>query len=86
MLFGARLVLVRDSSVSECIDLIEELTASSNWENLTTATSVNPYHIEGTKNAAFEIAEDFGQNTPDWVIVPAVAPVLQPQPGKASRN
>jgi len=60
MLFGARLVLVRDSSVSECIDLIEELTASSNWENLTTATSVNPYHIEGTKNAAFEIAEDFG--------------------------
>jgi len=33
--------------------------------------SVNPFRIEGQKTAAFEIAEGFGWDVPDWVVLPA---------------
>ncbi len=71
ILYGANLILVENSTVSDCIDLITELPEYYNWTHLTTAAAVNPYHFEGTKTIAFEIAEDLGWNTPDWVIAPA---------------
>lgn len=71
VLYGARLILVKESTVSECIDLVNELSGTFDWTHLTTAAAVNPYHIEGTKTIAYEIAEDLGWSSPDWVIVPA---------------
>ena len=70
ILYGAELILVEKSTVSDCIDMIMDLSESSSWTHLTTASSVNPYHFEGTKTIAFEIAEDLGWNTPDWVMMP----------------
>jgi threonine synthase len=69
--YGANLILVENSTVSDCIDMITDLSESNNWTHLTTAAAVNPYHFEGTKTIAFEIAEDLGWNTPAWVIMPA---------------
>ncbi len=69
--YGANLILVENSTVSDYIDMITDLSESNNWTHLTTAAAVNPYHFEGTKTIAFEIAEDLGWNTPAWVIMPA---------------
>jgi len=71
ILYGANLILIENSTVSDCIDLITDLSESYEWTHLTTAAAVNPYHFEGTKTIAFEIAEDLEWNTPDWVVMPA---------------
>lgn len=71
ILYGASLILADNSTVSDCIDMITDLSESNRWTHLTTAAAVNPYHFEGTKTIAFEIAEDLGWDTPDWVIMPA---------------
>jgi len=69
ILYGAELILVEKSNVSDCIDMIMDLSESSSWTHLTTASSVIPYHFEGTKTIAFETG-DLGWNTPDWVMMP----------------
>jgi len=71
IMYGANLILVENSTVSDCIDLISDLSEPYDWTHLTTAAAVNPYHFEGTKTIAFEIAEDLGWDTPDWVVMPA---------------
>ncbi len=68
--YGAKLILVENATVSECIDMIEEINDNTNSLHLTTAAAVNPYHVEGTKTVGLEIAENMNWKTPDWVISP----------------
>ena len=64
-LFGARLVAVEGSR--------ENTTAAAQAEAQQSyyASHVrNPFFLEGTKTAAFEVWEQLGRRVPDWIITP----------------
>ena len=64
-LFGGRLVPVagsrEDTTSAALAEARQSYYASHVW---------NPYFLEGTKTAAFEIWEQLGHRVPDWVITP----------------
>lgn len=64
-LFGARLVQVEgsreDTTAAAVAEAARSYYASHVW---------NPFFLEGTKTAAFEIWEQLGQRVPDWVVTP----------------
>ncbi len=67
MMYGARVLLVRgnyDAAYDLCLAAAREF----GW--YCRNTGYNPYTAEGKKTVAFEIAEQLGWNTPDWIIVP----------------
>jgi len=66
--FGAKIFLI-DGSVNDCIDLSNKITEIKGYHNCTTASTVNPYQIEGNKTISYEIIEKLG-HSPDWVAVP----------------
>lgn len=63
---GAR-VLAVEGTYSDAWSLAARAGAELGWLN-TTTTYTCPYVVEGTRTAAFEIAEQHG--VPDWVAVP----------------
>jgi len=70
MSYGAQLIKVK-GNFSQCFKLAKQASHELGWVNLTT-TFVNPYHIEGDKTIAYEIAQQLGE-VPDWVVVPTGA-------------
>jgi threonine synthase len=65
---GARLVPV-NGGYSDAYALAERAAARFGWANLT-STYVNPFMLEGDKTVGFEIWEQLGGQSPDWVVVP----------------
>ena len=64
-LYGARLVAVQgsreDTTTAALAEAQQSYYASHVW---------NPFFLEGTKTAAFEIWEQLGRQVPDWVVTP----------------
>lgn len=69
ILYGAEVFVVR-GDINKCIDLADEVRKKYKWHHLSTVASVNPYHTEGSKTMVYEICEQLGWETPDWIVVP----------------
>lgn len=66
-LYGAEVTLV-DGLISDCADIVTELTESGDWFSVSTFRE--PYRLEGKKTLGFEIAEQFDWQLPDFIIYP----------------
>lgn len=66
---GARVFAVR-GSVIEAGMLAFSACSKYGWFHLTTAKSINPYQTEGLRTEAYELCEQLGWKSPDWVVVP----------------
>ncbi len=65
-IFGARVMLVR-GSYDEAYYLCQDAAEAFGWYNRNCA--VNPYLVEGKKTCGLELAEQIGENPPDWISV-----------------
>jgi threonine synthase len=68
LLYGAVVISV-DGSYDEAFDLCLKASREYGWYNRN--TGYNPLTREGKKTTSFEIAEQLGWRSPDWVFVPA---------------
>lgn len=65
-IFGARVMLVR-GSYDEAYYLCQDAAEAFGWYNRNCA--VNPYLVEGKKTCGLELAEQIGDDPPDWISV-----------------
>ncbi len=65
--YGARIVKVR-GSFDEALEIVMETVSRDG--DIYLMNSVNPYRIEGQKTLAFEVWEQMGGRTPDWLVLP----------------
>ncbi|MDZ7373858.1 MAG: threonine synthase [candidate division KSB1 bacterium] len=65
--FGAHVIEI-DGDFDDALRLALQICSD---RQLALLNSVNPFRIEGQKTAAFEIAESFGWDVPEWVVLPA---------------
>ena len=65
-MFGARVLKVQDN-YDRTWDLCQQACGQFGWYNRNAA--VNPYLVEGKKTAGLEIAEQLGDDLPDWIAV-----------------
>jgi threonine synthase len=61
------LVLALDTDFDGCMQIVQDLAAK---EGVYLANSMNSLRLEGQKTVAFEIAQQLGWESPDWVIIP----------------
>jgi threonine synthase len=66
LVYGAQVLLV-EASYDVAFDLCTQMCAIEGW--YCRNTGMNPYTAEGKKTAAFEMAEQFGWELPDAVVV-----------------
>lgn len=66
LVFGARVIRVK-ASYDETWDLCQRACTAHGWYNRNAA--VNPSLVEGKKTCGLEIAEQAGDDVPDWVAV-----------------
>lgn len=66
LIFGATVLRVH-GTYEQAFDLCKHACETFGWYNRNSGT--NPYLVEGKKTAGLEIAEQFGDAVPDWVIV-----------------
>jgi threonine synthase len=66
MILGARVIRVT-GSYEETWEMCQRACARYGWYNRNAA--VNPSLVEGKKTCGLEIAEQHGEDTPDWVVV-----------------
>ena len=62
------LVLALDTDFDGCMRIVQRLSEDP---TVYLANSMNSLRIEGQKTVAFEIAQQFNWQVPDWVIIPA---------------
>lgn len=65
-IFGARVMLVR-GSYDDAYYLCQSAADEFGWYNRNCA--VNPYLVEGKKTCGLELAEQIGEDPPDWISV-----------------
>ena len=65
---NAALVLSLDTDFDGCMQIVQHLSEDP---SVYLANSMNSLRIEGQKTVAFEIAQYFDWQVPDWVIIPA---------------
>lgn len=65
---NAALVLSLDTDFDGCMQIVQRLSEDP---SVYLANSMNSLRIEGQKTVAFEIAQYFDWQVPDWVIIPA---------------
>jgi threonine synthase len=68
-IFGGRVLKVV-GPVDNCISMAEQISKKHGWMNVTTNSRANPYALEGTKTASYEIAESLGWHVPDYLALP----------------
>ena len=61
------LVLAIDTDFDGCMRLVQELAER---EGVYLANSMNSLRLEGQKTVAIELAQQFGWDVPDWVVIP----------------
>ena len=66
LIFGATVLKVH-GTYEQAFDLCRQACEEFGWYNRNSGT--NPFLVEGKKTAGLEIAEQFGKNMPDWVVV-----------------
>jgi threonine synthase len=66
LIFGATVLKVQ-GTYEQAFDLCKQACDRFGWYNRNSGT--NPFLVEGKKTAGLEIAEQFGKNIPDWVVV-----------------
>jgi threonine synthase len=66
LIFGATVVRVQ-GTYEQAFDLCRDACKKFGWYDRNSGT--NPFLVEGKKTAGLEIAEQFGQTIPDWVVV-----------------
>ncbi|MBI5473834.1 MAG: threonine synthase [Ignavibacteriae bacterium] len=66
LIFGATVLRVQ-GTYEQAFDLCKQACDKFGWYNRNSGT--NPFLVEGKKTAGLEIAEQFGTNIPDWVVV-----------------
>ncbi|MBA3502038.1 MAG: threonine synthase [Myxococcota bacterium] len=66
-LAAGSLVLAIDTDFDGCMRLVQELAAK---EGVYLANSMNSLRLEGQKTVAIELAQQFGWQVPDWVVIP----------------
>lgn len=66
VIYGSKVLAVK-GNFDDALRLVVEL---SNRPEFYLLNSLNPYRLEGQKTAAFEIYEQLGNMTPDWLIIP----------------
>ena len=66
--YGARLVEMK-GTFRHIEDLLDRVRATGGWFDATTKRSANPFHPEGPKTIAYEIAGQM-DGAPEWVLVP----------------
>lgn len=62
------LVLALDTDFDGCMQIVKRLSEDP---TVYLANSMNSLRIEGQKTVAFEIAEHFDWQIPDWIVIPA---------------
>ena len=67
LIFGAKVIAVR-GTYDDAFDLCLRASEAHGWFNRN--TGYNPFTREGKKTSSYEIAEQFGWEIPDWVVVP----------------
>lgn len=65
-IFGARIMLVR-GSYDDAYYLCQDAVEAFGWYNRNCA--VNPYLVEGKKTCGLELAEQIGEDPPEWISV-----------------
>ncbi len=71
-MYGAKVFSVKGSLIDAGM-LVIEACEKYGWFNITTAKVINPYQTEGHKTLAYEICEQLGWKSPDWIITPAAS-------------
>jgi threonine synthase len=66
LIFGATVVRVQ-GTYEQAFDLCREACERFGWYDRNSGT--NPFLVEGKKTAGLEIAEQFGNKVPEWVVV-----------------
>ncbi len=66
LIFGATVLRVQ-GTYEQAFDLCKQACDKFGWYNRNSGT--NPYLVEGKKTAGLELAEQFGQHIPDWVVL-----------------
>ncbi|HEY6952882.1 MAG TPA: threonine synthase, partial [Bacteroidota bacterium] len=66
LIFGATVVRVQ-GTYEQAFDLCREACKNFGWYDRNSGT--NPFLVEGKKTAGLEIAEQFGETVPEWVVV-----------------
>ena len=66
LVYGAQVFLV-EGTYDEAYHLCNDACRRFGWYNRNCA--INPYLIEGKKTAGWEIAEQFGWDPPDWIVM-----------------
>jgi threonine synthase len=59
-----------EGDINDCISLAERLARANGWYHTTTAGVADAYQAEGPKTIAYEIFEEMGFRTPDWMVAP----------------
>lgn len=66
LIFGSVVLKVK-GTYSDAFDLCMQACERYGWYNRN--SGINPYLVEGKKTAGLEIAEQFGADLPDWIVL-----------------
>lgn len=66
---GGTVVTVEGNTTDNAAALAVQLVERLGWYPLMTNSAINPFTMEGAKTAAYEVAQQLGCRSPDWMIV-----------------
>ena len=67
---GARVIRVDTESSSVVMGLVDDVCRERGWMHLSTAGSINPFAVEGSKTIAYELFDQTGGRLPETIFVP----------------